>query len=96
MITIKNPNNGAALKRYQRNPSYDKQSPHCTLLPRYCYCLTDAGMMKCEIGRTGKDNKPVHFAPHVFNGAVTTHKKGRFKANDLTYNELQEIGDNRE
>jgi hypothetical protein len=36
----------AALEKEKR---YIK--PHCTLKPRYCFCMTDQGVQKCEVGR---------------------------------------------
>jgi hypothetical protein len=33
--------------------------PHCTLMPRYCYCSWDGKVKKCEVGRSTSDQDEI-------------------------------------
>lgn len=77
--------------RFQRNPSFEGMAPHCVLPTRTCYCEWGGDIRKCEVGRKNKEDRSVHFSPHIFKTAVTTKRKGRHNAADLSRAELVEL-----
>lgn len=67
--------------RKRRNPSFSKSvAPHCTIKPRYCYCVRDGQIVKCEVGKFFKDVcNPTPINPRVFSGVAYETRRNKKK-----------------